>query len=68
MKYFIYWLVMTAILGSMLGVSSWVICWAGGDNIPFKWALICWYISIGVVSLIAVVLTVMGVAPQQFKI
>ena len=67
-QYFIYWLAMTAILGSVLGVSSWVICWVDGDSVSFKWALICWYIVIGVVSLLAVVLTAMGIEPRQFKI
>ena len=67
-QYFIYWLAMTAILGSILGVASWLICWADGSPGPFKWTLICWYIVIGIVSLIAVILTAMGIEPRQLKL
>jgi len=68
LKFFIYWLAITIILGSVFSIAAWVICWVDNVIIPFKWVLHGWLILIGAVSLTVIILTVMGIELRQVKI
>ena len=57
---------MTFVIGSILGVSSYVICLAEGYSI--KGALVFWWCFVGAISLVSIFLVAMGVAPAQLKL